>query len=245
MNRRPSPSKLPHLRQRGLIGCMVYCPLKANGILPDTAGILCAGLIMVLRYLSLIMGWRTKPPRDYSDTVVESVARPMRFIARKVHVPIGKTPASARAQPSSTASRGRQEALRPPERPLDGRRRRADANPPCSWTSSWCPWPMRDEHASNWPPILRSPVRRPRQLYRIIGLDHEPRRQSPAGGEGFCRGRRKNRRCGKQEKGKTWKAPTSTRHEKPTTSRSLRPLRTANPDPKKPQHNPRDLKKRS
>ena len=92
MNRPPVAFQTgPIYGSAALIGCMVYCPLKASGILPDTAGILRAGLIMVLRYLSLIMGWRTKPPRDYSDTVVESVARPMRFIARKVHVPIGKT----------------------------------------------------------------------------------------------------------------------------------------------------------
>ena len=63
MNRPPVAFQTgPIYGSAALIGCMVYCPLKANGILPDTAGILCAGLIMVLRYLSLIMGWRTKPP---------------------------------------------------------------------------------------------------------------------------------------------------------------------------------------
>ncbi len=92
MNRSPVAFQTgPIYGSAALIGCIVYCPLKANGILPDSAGFLCAALIMGLRYLSLILGWRTKPPRDYSDRVVESVVRPARFIARKVHVPMGKT----------------------------------------------------------------------------------------------------------------------------------------------------------
>lgn len=92
MNRSPVAFQAgPIYGSAALIGCIVYCPLKANGILPNSAGFLCAMLIMGLRYLSLILGWRTKPPRDYSDRVVESVARPARFIARKVHVPMGKT----------------------------------------------------------------------------------------------------------------------------------------------------------
>lgn len=73
------------------IGCIIYCPMKTYGILPDSAGMICAGIILALRYLSLIMGWRTKPPRDYSDTVMDTVSRPMMFIARKMHVPVGKT----------------------------------------------------------------------------------------------------------------------------------------------------------
>ena len=92
MNRSPVAFQAgPIYGSAALIGCIVYCPLKVNGILPNSAGFLCATLIMGLRYLSLILGWRTKPPRDYSDRVVESVARPARFIARKVHVPMGKT----------------------------------------------------------------------------------------------------------------------------------------------------------
>lgn len=92
MNRAPVAFQTgPIYGSAALIGCAIYCPLKSAGILPDTAGILCAGIILGLRYLSLIMGWRTKPPRDYSDKVVQSVVRPARFIARKVHVPMGKT----------------------------------------------------------------------------------------------------------------------------------------------------------
>ena len=46
---------------------------------------------MFLRYGSLIFGWRTRPPRDYSDAVTHAVAKPVKFIARKAHVPMGKT----------------------------------------------------------------------------------------------------------------------------------------------------------
>ena len=50
MNRPPVAFQTgPIYGSAALIGCMGYCPLKANGILPDAAGILCAGLIMVLR----------------------------------------------------------------------------------------------------------------------------------------------------------------------------------------------------
>ncbi len=126
MNRAPVAFQTgPIYGSAALIGCIVYCPLKANGILPDSAGFLCAMLIMALRYLSLILGWRTKPPRDYSDRVVESVVRPARFIARKVHVPMGKT-ARGQHAPGTLQAPG-QAPLRPLERPMDGRDRRADA----------------------------------------------------------------------------------------------------------------------
>lgn len=159
---------------------MVYCPLKANGILPDTAGILCAGLIMVLRYLSLIMGWRTKPPRDYSDTVVESVARPMRFIARKVHVPIGKT--ARERQGTTKFDRFKRKGKKLYDR-LSGRWMDDDGEhfqPTVLMDKLVVPLADEDEHASEPAPDPSDRLFVDRdELYRIIGLDHEPRRTGP------------------------------------------------------------------
>ena len=181
MNRPPVAFQTgPIYGSAALIGCMVYCPLKANGILPDTAGILCAGLIMVLRYLSLIMGWRTKPPRDYSDTVVESVARPMRFIARKVHVPIGKT--ARERQGTTKFDRFKRKGKKLYDR-LSGRWMDDDGEhfqPTVLMDKLVVPLADEDEHASEPAPDPSDRLFVDRdELYRIIGLDHEPRRTGP------------------------------------------------------------------
>ena len=241
MNRPPVAFQTgPIYGSAALIGCMVYCPLKANGILPDTAGILCAGLIMVLRYLSLIMGWRTKPPRDYSDTVVESVARPMRFIARKVHVPMGKT--ARERQGTTKFDRFKRKGKKLYDR-LSGRWMDDDGE-------HFQPTVLMDKlggalgrrgrarrRAGAGP--LRSPVRRPRRALP----HHRPRPRAPphrpaGSGEGFCRGRPGHRRCGKQRKRKAWKAPTRMRHEKPTTSRPSTPSNRKPPTRRSPSTTP-------
>lgn len=43
-----------------------------------------------LRYASLFFGWRTSPPRDYSDVVTSAVAKPVKSVARRVRPPKGK-----------------------------------------------------------------------------------------------------------------------------------------------------------
>ena len=173
MNRPPVAFQTgPIYGSAALIGCMVYCPLKANGILPDTAGILCAGLIMVLRYLSLIMGWRTKPPRDYSDTVVESVARPMRFIARKVHVPMGKT--ARERQGTTKFDRFKRKGKRLYDR-LSGRWMDDDGEhfqPTVLMDKLVVPLADEDEHVAEPAPDPSDRLFVDRdELYRIIGLE--------------------------------------------------------------------------
>ena len=54
------------------------------------AGLLAVVLVLGLRYASLFFGWRTKPPRDYSDVVPRAVSKPVRSVANRVRPPKGK-----------------------------------------------------------------------------------------------------------------------------------------------------------
>ena len=200
MNRSPVAFQTgPIYGSAALIGCIIYCPLKANGILPDTAGMICAGIILALRYLSLIMGWRTKPPRDYSDRVVESVVRPARFIARKVHVPVGKTARERHAD--SRFERFKRQGKRLYDR-LSGRwmdDMGEHIQPTVLMDKIEVPLADEDPHAQGHhdprtahtahtdddpapDPSDRLFVDRD-ELYRIIGLDREPAADAESGAE--------------------------------------------------------------
>lgn len=178
MNRAPVAFQTgPVYGSAALVGCIIYCPLKANGILPDTAGMICAGIILLLRYLSLIMGWRTKPPRDYSDTVVKSVTRPAHFIARKVHVPVGKT---ARERQANTRwERFKRQGKRLYDR-LSGRwmdDMGEHIQPTVLMDKIEVPLADEDPHAKTEQEAAPDPSDRlfvdRDELYRIIGLDQE------------------------------------------------------------------------
>ena len=184
MNRPPVAFQTgPIYGSAALIGCIVYCPLKVNGILPDSAGFLCAALIMALRYLSLIMGWRTKPPRDYSDRVVESVVRPARFIARKVHVPVGKT--ARERQGNTRLERFKRQGKRLYDR-LSGRwmDETGEQMQPTVLMDKLelpvveAPAAARGAEGAGPDPSDRLFVDRD-ELYRIIGLDPTPEPESP------------------------------------------------------------------
>lgn len=246
MNRQPVAFQTgPVYGSAALIGCIVYCPLKANGILPDTAGVLCAGLIMLLRYLSLIMGWRTKPPRDYSDTVVESVARPMRFIARKVHVPMGKT--ARERQGTTKFDRFKRKGKKLYDR-MSGRWMDDGSEhfqPTVLMDKLVVPLAEEDEHAADPAPDPSDRLFVDRdELYRIIGLEHEPRRTGPqatvkdpdAEAEG-------SKSAGNESLGDAEDANLGDAR-KADNEAAFDPFEPQTPDPKKPRHNPRDLKRR-
>ena len=220
--------------------------MRANGILPDTAGILCAGLIMVLRYLSLIMGWRTKPPRDYSDTVVESVARPMRFIARKVHVPIGKT--ARERQGTTKFDRFKRKGKKLYDR-LSGRWMDDDGEhfqPTVLMDKLVVPLADEDEHASEPAPDPSDRLFVDRdELYRIIGLDHEPRRTGPQAAVKDSVAETKDAEDAGSRKREDVEGADADTARKANDEPAFDPFEPQTPDPKKPQHNPRDQKKRS
>lgn len=91
MNREPEAFQAGALYgSAALVGSTVFALMKQNHILEQWAAVSCFALILALRYASLFFGWRTKPPRDYSDVVTKAVARPVRSVARRVRPPKGK-----------------------------------------------------------------------------------------------------------------------------------------------------------
>ena len=73
-----------------LVGCIVYALMSQNHILDNYAALAYVVLVLGLRYASMFFGWRTKPPRDYSDVVTRAVSKPVRSVANRVRPPKGK-----------------------------------------------------------------------------------------------------------------------------------------------------------
>ena len=67
-----------------LIGSSAFCILFNFHLLPYASAVLCAGLTIALRYLSLFFGLTTKESRDYSDVVTNILIRPARKASRLV-----------------------------------------------------------------------------------------------------------------------------------------------------------------
>ena len=68
MNREPEAFQAGALYgSAALVGCIVYALMSQNHILDNYAALSCVVLVLGLRYASLFFGWRTKPPRDYSE----------------------------------------------------------------------------------------------------------------------------------------------------------------------------------
>ncbi|WP_139650890.1 trimeric intracellular cation channel family protein [Raoultibacter phocaeensis] len=91
MNREPEAFQAGTLYgSAALVGSAVYALMRQNHLLEQWAPFACVALVLILRYASLFFGWRTKPPRDYSDVVTKAVARPVQSVARRVRPPKGK-----------------------------------------------------------------------------------------------------------------------------------------------------------
>lgn len=91
MNREPEAFQAGALYgSAALLGSIVYALMKQNHILDQYAALACAVIVLGLRYASLFFGWRTTPPRDYTDKVASAVTRPVRSVARRVRTPKGK-----------------------------------------------------------------------------------------------------------------------------------------------------------
>lgn len=71
------------------VGSTVFAILKYFHILDSWSPFICVGLILAIRYASIIFGWKTSPATDYSDTVAKVAAKPVKAVARKV-APQGK-----------------------------------------------------------------------------------------------------------------------------------------------------------
>ena len=88
MNRKPETFQAGTLYgSAALIGSVAYALMAQHHILEQYAPWVCVALVLGLRYASLLLGWHTKPPRDYTDVVTEAVARPVRSVVRRVRSP--------------------------------------------------------------------------------------------------------------------------------------------------------------
>ncbi len=70
-----------------LIGCIAYYLIKQSHMIDAYAGIISVFVVLAVRYAAIFFGWRTKPPRDYSDSVIE----PVKSVARRVTPLRGRT----------------------------------------------------------------------------------------------------------------------------------------------------------
>ncbi len=91
MNREPEAFQEGTLNNTAaLVGATAFAVMKQNHILENWAAITCVVLVLVLRYAAILFGWRTTPPKDYSDTITRAVTRPVITVANKVRPPKGK-----------------------------------------------------------------------------------------------------------------------------------------------------------
>jgi uncharacterized membrane protein YeiH len=101
MNREPEAFKAGTLYvTAALVGCIAYYLIKQSHIIDAYAGIIGVFVVLAVRYAAIAFGWRTRPPRDYSDTVMA----PVRSVARRV-APLRGRNESGKAPRHSTHTR--------------------------------------------------------------------------------------------------------------------------------------------
>ncbi len=71
-------------------GCALFAVMNAFNILPEYSVTISVALIIAIRYISLIFGWKTKPPHDYTDAVAHAVTAPVKYVAEKAGVNVDK-----------------------------------------------------------------------------------------------------------------------------------------------------------
>lgn len=87
MNKQPEAFQAGALYgSASLIGSTAFALMREYGFLEAWAPIICVALIMIVRYTSLVFGWHTKPPTDYSDVIT----RPVKVVVDRVHPPKSK-----------------------------------------------------------------------------------------------------------------------------------------------------------
>jgi uncharacterized membrane protein YeiH len=70
-----------------LIGALVFSLMKSYHILDGWSPILCVLLVVIIRFASMIFGWRTKPAHDLSAPVTDAVITPLRKLVKKDEPP--------------------------------------------------------------------------------------------------------------------------------------------------------------
>ena len=83
MNREPEVFHASTLYgMAAFLGSLAYTLMAQVDFLEPYAAITCVILVLVLRYASLLFGWHTVPPRDYSDKVLSVLHKPVEWVNR-------------------------------------------------------------------------------------------------------------------------------------------------------------------
>ena len=81
MNREPEVFHASTLYgMAAFLGSLAYTLMAQVEFLEPYAAITCVILVLVLRYASLLFGWHTVPPRDYSDKVLSVLRKPVEWV---------------------------------------------------------------------------------------------------------------------------------------------------------------------
>ncbi len=87
MNREPEAFQTgPLYGSAALMGSLVFALMRQNHILSDYAAPTCVALVLGVRYASLFFGFKTRPPRDYSNVIT----KPVKSVASRMKPPKGK-----------------------------------------------------------------------------------------------------------------------------------------------------------
>ncbi|MCL2889475.1 MAG: TRIC cation channel family protein [Eggerthellaceae bacterium] len=97
MNKQPEAFQAGALYgSASLIGSIVFAVLKYYHLLDAWSPFIGVGIILAIRYTSLIFGLYTKPSTDYSDIVTQTVSKPVKAVVRKAHIDESKMRAVVR-----------------------------------------------------------------------------------------------------------------------------------------------------
>ncbi|MDR0514183.1 MAG: TRIC cation channel family protein [Coriobacteriaceae bacterium] len=84
MNKQPEAFQAGALYgSASLIGATAFAIMKSYHFIEHWSALTCVVLVLIVRYASLLLGWHTKPPTDYSDVITKTVAKPVKAVARK------------------------------------------------------------------------------------------------------------------------------------------------------------------
>lgn len=113
------------------IGSTVFAVMKYFHILDSWSPFICVGLILAIRYASIIFGWKTSPATDYSDTVTKVATMPVKAVARKV-APQGKIARDKERQAQEQAQAQQPEFKRQDSQSIFIERHPTESFPPVS-----------------------------------------------------------------------------------------------------------------
>lgn len=102
MNREPGAFQAgPLYGSAALLGSLAFALMRQNHILSDYAAPTCVILVLGVRYTSLFFGFKTRPPRDYSNVIT----KPVKTVASRMKPPKGKVQRDKERRPYEKLAR--------------------------------------------------------------------------------------------------------------------------------------------